>query len=92
LGYAYLILSRWESILYLHAGIGYNNFKETTISYVEVKPQTGDNFWDVTDLAENKTPGWNTSIGVMYHLDFFFVGAGYDFQPNGVNARIGFNF
>jgi hypothetical protein len=92
LGYAYRILSRWESKVYLHAGIGYNNFKETTISYAEVQPQRGENFWYVTDVAEKKTPGWNASIGVMYHLDFFFVGVGYDLRPNGVNARIGFNF
>jgi hypothetical protein len=92
LGYACRILSRWESKVYLHAGIGFNNFRETTISYAEVKPQTGENFWYVTDLAEKKTPGWNASIGIMYHLDFFFIGAGYDLQPNGVNLRVGFNF
>jgi antitoxin component YwqK of YwqJK toxin-antitoxin module len=92
LGYAYRLLSRWESSVYLHAGVGFNNFKETAISYAEVQPQTGDNFWYVTSLEEQKAPGWNASIGVMYHLDFFFVGVGYDFQPNGVNMRVGFNF
>lgn len=92
LGYAYRVFSRWESKVYLHAGVGFNNFKKTTISYAEVQPQTGDNFWYVTDLAKKKTPDWNASIGVMYHLDFFFVGVGYDLQPNGVNLRAGFNF
>ena len=92
LGYAYRLFSRWESSVYLHAGVGFNNFKETAISYAEVQPQTGDNFWYVTSLEEQKAPGWNASIGVMYHLDFFFVGVGYDFQPNGVNMRVGFNF
>lgn len=92
LGYAYRILSRWESKVYLHGGIGFNNFRKTNISYAEEQPQKGDDFWYVTDLAENKTPGWNASIGIMYHLDFFFIGAGYDLQPNGVNLRVGFNF
>ncbi len=92
LGYAYRILSRWESKVYLHAGLGYNNFKETIISYAEVQPQTGEKFWYVTDSTDEKKPGWNASFSLMYHLDFFFAGVGYDFQPNGVNIRIGFNF
>lgn len=92
IGYAFRFLSRWESKLYGHISIGYNHFSNSAIHYQEVAPTTGENYWYVENIETLLTPQWTASIGVMYHIDFVFIGLGYDFQPNGLNLRLGLNF